>query len=1129
MTLARTIGRFLLDHPVICWVPLILGTAGGCAVGGDEGVLAEPLPSPDGGEVWAAGVVDSLWLAVGPGGTYTSLDEGRSWRRVGPPPRAQATERPEPLSIHVAGRTLFLNAEGGVYRTTDAGRTWDQPFDGKGQVFLLSGKLYALTAGMLRRSPDEGGTWSDVQPLPWRSESIGSVAEVVTGAGAAYVSNGWNALRSVDGGVSWQSVPGLSPPTSEERLRASPDGPGARVDHAVLRDTLYALVADGTILRSPDFGITWSPLPGRVTRPRAGASKLLAAGDGLWVSGDGVTCRVRIGGGGCDVLAGLPVFHGIAAGPVLLAATAEGPWRSTDGGTRWAPARRGIPARVSGVAAARRTYFAAANRQLFRSTDSARAWTASRTFASPLHTMWTDGDQVFAFTADSLVACDASLRDCETRRVRLPAETGDSVEVLQGTAHQLNGILRIGGRLRPSQRGAVLRSENHGRTWRVEAFAPDPFIQRVWAEDSTIYALADTGIVASRGSEPRMRLVAPFRTKQRTVMAVAGGRALLATEEGTLLAFDPSDRALRPLTSDSLLGRIDALWTSARRPEIVVAATEKGLAWSKDGGKSFRPGRVREGGAPPVGTTRIAEAGDKTLLAGTGGGIYRLRYDIAPASPVERLWKKYWKVLLAGLLAVIGFVVLLRDRSRRGNIDRSYGVLGMLVRRVPNWARVRTFFRFYDRFLAMEPGVGEAELFFALPALGPDRKPVSTTSDSALVTALAQRSDSRTPVLLVGGGGAGKSTVLNRIEWLYLKRRLPEPWAGFRPVMVHASDYHDSLPQAVATVLRDRYGIDVDKDSVLPLLASEPLLILFDGASEIEVDDREDTYARLIAAAASHDFATCRVVIATRPIQSAIAEYPAFNLLPLTLVRIKTEILAQYGLDEHQQARVFLQLKRLGSDGVTPLLLHMAVEAARGGRESASEAGLYERYFRKLLRIEDEPAYSQWLGWSKVLSVLAGESVIGRGKRGVGFLHEPGIESVKPLIADLKSSYEIKGVPDAAQALNRLAAARILVRNGRRWRFAHDRFEEYFAAVYFVRAIEDRETWPTVDPWMASSERIAEFTDVLRFAVELLPPAEIRRYAPEHLPQQWRAILEAPPPDPSATADGLAPEAVPGA
>lgn len=1131
MNILKTIGRFLGNHPVAISVSVLLGGIAWCSTGSDDGVLTEPLPSPNGGEVWATGVVDSVSVAVGPGGTYASVDYGDAWRRVGPAPHPGTATRPDPLSIHVLGQALFLNLEGRVYRTTDAGRAWEVVFERESQVFQFAGRLHALTSGLLLRSTDDGRTWSDtvLRALPGPSGALfGATAEVLTTGDVAYISNGRTGLRSVDRGQTWDSVPGILPPLPANPLRGPPVGPDVKADYAVLRDTIYALLSEGLIRRSVDHGSTWVDMPGRITRPRAGASRLLAAGGGLWVSGDGVTCRVMTSTGGCSVLPRLPAIHGIFADHVLLAATAEGPWRSRDQGASWTEAHAGIPAAVNGLAVAARTYFVAANRRLFRSNDSAMAWTSSREFSAPPQTVLVDRNRVFAFAADTLVSCDLSLQACVTRPVRLPAGSGDTVEVIPGTVHQLNGVLRVGAHLRPSQQGVVLRSENGGRSWRKEAITPDRLIQRVWATDSLVYALTDAGIAAGRGSGQRMQVVAPFTRVQKTLTAVAGDRVVLASEEGALYVFRPSERVLRPLSTDSVLGPIHALWFHPRKPDIIIAATERGVVWSGDGGSSFRAGRIREGGAPAVRIGQLAEAGEKSLLAAGANGLYRLRYDINPPNGLERLWQK-WKgrivsLLLSGFVILIGYRVLLWDAARRGNLGRSYGILGWLIRKVPNWVSVKAFFTFYDRFLRKEATIQAASRFFALPARGPGGTLLSTGDDLVLVNAMAESSDSRCPVLLIAGGGAGKSTVLNRIAWLYLQGRLPKPWRSFRPLIVHASEYQTGLVQAVATVLRDRYGIDVDDKSVLALLASKPLLILFDGASEIDADDREGTYAALVAAAASHDFAACRVVIATRPIQTAVTGYTAFELLPLTLERIRNELLPQYRLSEPQRARVLRQLERLGTDGVTPLLLDMAAKAARDGRDSSSEAGLYERYFRKQLRIEGGSADLRWLGWSYMLSTLAGDAVIARGQRGVGFLHEAGVERLEPVIPKLKSSYGIKGISEPAQALNELAEAEILVRNNRRWRFVHDRFEEYFAAVYFIRSIEDHGQWPALDKWTASDERATEFIDILRFVLDLGDPAEIRRCAPGPLPARWHHLLWAPPSGDPVTSDALQPD-----
>lgn len=1094
-------------------------SAAGCSRG--DGVVGAPIPSPDGGEIWAVGFADSSWIAVGPGGTYTSFDLARAWKRVGPGPAASLSTPPGPLGMPVIQGRLFLNLDGGVFRSDDRGASWETVFRDGAEVFALAGRLHALRSGRLIASRDGGRTWPDTV----RAHAAGGpkrlfagTAEVLAAGGSfAYVSDGRTAWRTRDGGASWEdSLPGvLGPDPRRSPPGQPPAGPSIHVRHALLGDTLYALVSAGELFRSRDHGSTWQRVPGPVNVSRPGGVRLFAAGGALWASGPDGTCRFRPGSAHCDTVAGPGEVHGIAAERALIAAGPDGIWRA-DGRGGWIHASAGIPAAVNAVAALRHASFATANRGIFRSVDSLRTWTPGRRFVSAVHSLWTDGEQVFAITADSLVTCDRALVGCGTRPISVTgADAPGGVRVEPGRVHHENGVLHLAVMLLATRQGAVLRSDDLGRTWRIAAFARTPFIKRVWVREGSIFALTDAGIAVARGRGDTLNTVARFPVSDENATMARAGRRILVGTGGTLYGFTEEGDGIRGDGPGRAFAHpIRGIWISRQRPKEVVVATDSALLWSNDGGASFQPGGVE--GVPLVDPGGIHELGDGTVLAAGANGLYRLRMDIPSAAPgaLGRWVRGHWKTVLSVLAVVAGMLLLVRNALRRGNITRAYGPLGMLARKVPTWLNLKTHFLLYDRFLRQQiEGTDAAHPVFALPVKGPDGEPDLVTPD-ALIDALAASTVPLRPVLLTGGGGAGKSTVLRQIVRRYLEGRLPDSWRSLRPLIVEAGDYTGSFAQALATALRERYAVEVDEQNVTRMVATEPFLVLFDGASEIDAEERDQAYADLLRAAASQDFADCRIVIAARPVPGP-STLPEFRLLPLTIAQVRSDSLARYGLDDEQRKRVERQLERLGSQAITPLLLRLAVTAAATGAASASEADLYERYFRTLLGVEGEGADVQWRGWTLILSSLAGATLIRQGRRGIGLpleraarvLREAEVEG-ENLMANLKGTYRIKRIQTAADILDRLAAASILVHDkGVQWRFAHDRYEEYFAAVYLLRSVQADPRWHEVKGWM-KEERAGELVDVLRFAVQMDVQGRLRNARPIHLPAAWRNVLE---------------------
>ncbi|HEV7799368.1 MAG TPA: hypothetical protein VGO73_14515 [Pyrinomonadaceae bacterium] len=232
------------------------GTGGGVWKTTDGGINWEPIT--DGsvfgtGSVGAIGLSDSdpntIYVGMGESpirgnvshgdGVYKSTDAGKTWKRVGLEDTRQISrirvnqKNPDIVYVAAQGHVWAPNAERGIFRSKDGGKTWQKIFyrgDKAGASDLV---IDPTNANILY-----AGFW-EVYRKPWTLESGG------VGSGI---------FKSTDGGDTWTEItrnPGL--PKSMfgiVGITVSPANP----------DRLWAIIEaeDGGVFRSDNAGKTWT-------------------------------------------------------------------------------------------------------------------------------------------------------------------------------------------------------------------------------------------------------------------------------------------------------------------------------------------------------------------------------------------------------------------------------------------------------------------------------------------------------------------------------------------------------------------------------------------------------------------------------------------------------------------------------------------------------------------------------------------------------------------------------------------------------------------------------------------------------------------------------------------------------
>jgi photosystem II stability/assembly factor-like uncharacterized protein len=460
-------------------------------------------------------------------GLFKSLDGGSSWQPVQSDLQNIQTLAIDPRSPKTLYASPSFNASfalGGLYRSTNEGRSWTQCFLSADPILSLAfpptQKTVVYAGGLpgLFRSLDGGATWTQLPNLPSnRVHSVlASATTLLVGVSDALLQQ-TGVFRSTDGGTSWtRSDQGL---TASRITSLSVDPRDS--------NTLWT-VANHNLFKSVDRGRTWNPLLPDLEPSNGYAERVAVSpvdGETIYVgTANGQILRSRDGGqtwtagGDPDREPTILKADPRDAATVWAAGLDGRIHKSTDGGDTWLP----LPGLAIGdiffdlafSPSSPATVYAGGNldrqhprAQVVRSLDSGTGWTAAQ-----------DG---LLGSADVSLAVDP-----------LHPETVYTVTDRDGDIYRT-----VDG----GSTWSVINSAFHDRNVQLLAAAPSGALYAAVQFDN-VYESEDGGLTCSPlGERPT-----PFSATSLAADPVDPCRVYAGTEDRGLLAFTKRGTAVCP-------------------------------------------------------------------------------------------------------------------------------------------------------------------------------------------------------------------------------------------------------------------------------------------------------------------------------------------------------------------------------------------------------------------------------------------------------------------------------------------------------------------------------------------------------------------------------------------------------
>jgi photosystem II stability/assembly factor-like uncharacterized protein len=569
-------------------------------------------------------------------GVYKSTDNGLNWIAAN-----NAIERTSISDMIASGGNLLaaVSARGGcalnIFKSTDNGATWSGT-TGLSEFVVISfaikgSSIYATFFNQdpahsgISRSSDNGNTWQEV------ASPLQNGGKIIVSDNAIIVASDNFIWRSLDDGASWDIV---------EQFALTGISSFARVG------TKLFATGSTVLWTSLDNGGSWT-----ISAFPAGAYSLSSNGGTIYLgSGSKVFKSTDLGATWIDVSTGLgkgSILALLYDGSTLFAGTpadSAGIYRSTNGGTSWAPAAAGLPvgSQIRGMISFGGYVFAGTESDgIYRSSDRGDTWAKTDINNSLLA-----NQRVFTFCIkDNALFAGASngiYKSTDGGATFLRAINGfpasTNVTAFSLTVSSGNIIAAVDVTLSPTERlDAIFYSSDNGSNWN-QANLPASNVTFVSSVASDGSSLAYAGVITASSSNTGL-----YKSFNAGVIWVS--RTFVNSDDIERLAANGSNVLESTLFSASYSRDFGELeWapsspvggniaTYTLRGSSIFGGNGEGMHLSTDSGVSWIS--INEGfPVCPRPAVEASCADNSYLFAGTfGEGVWRKVVDPVTPSP----------------------------------------------------------------------------------------------------------------------------------------------------------------------------------------------------------------------------------------------------------------------------------------------------------------------------------------------------------------------------------------------------------------------------------------------------------------------------------------------------------------